>query len=202
MAASARTNMQGSPIVFVGALVVAFWVIELIDSVMLDDRLQGGGIHPRRVDGLDGVLWAPLLHGGWDHLISNTVPFVVLGMLVAAHGRRAWLFATAVIVLGGGALTWLLARSGNHVGASGVIFGYIGFLLGAALIRRNLRSLLLAGVAMLLYSGFWIGFVPRAGISWEGHLFGAIAGFGAARLWADVDPGGSSPRSGAPIPGV
>lgn len=171
-------------LVAVGALAASFWVIEAVDSIAFDDRLQGGGIHPRRLDGLDGILWAPFLHGGWDHLVSNTVPFVVLGALVAGHGRRAWLLATAVITVVGGGLTWLLARGGNHVGVSGLIFGYIGFLLGAALLRRNLRSLVLAGIAMLLYSGFWLGFLPRAGISWEGHLFGAIAGVGAAWWWA------------------
>jgi membrane associated rhomboid family serine protease len=183
----------GSPPAAIAALVGSFWVIEAVDSVVLDDRLQGGGIHPRRLDGLDGILWAPFLHGGWDHLISNTVPFVILGLLVAGHGRRAWLLATAAVALGGGLLTWLLARSGNHVGASGVIFGYIGFLLGAALIRRTLRALLLAGVAMLLYSGFWLGFVPRNGISWEGHLFGAVAGFLAARAWVEGEPQRSRP---------
>jgi len=159
---------------------ISMWSIEAIDSTLLDDRLQGGGIHPRATDGIDGILWAPFLHGDWSHLISNSIPFIVLGGLVALGGIRRWLGATLVITILGGGLTWLLARSGNHVGASGLIFGYLGYLIGAAFYERNLRSIVPAVIGIALYGGIWVGLRPTSGISWEGHLFGAIAGVVAA----------------------
>lgn len=158
----------------------AMWLIEAVDSVILNDSLQGGGIHPRRSDGIDGILWAPLLHGDWDHLISNSIPFIVLGALVALSGIRKWLGATLVITLLGGALTWIFARGGNHVGASGLIFGYLGYLVAAAVFERKIRSIIPALIAIALYGGIWVGLKPTQGISWEGHVFGAIAGVVAA----------------------
>lgn len=158
----------------------SMWIVEAVDSTVLDDWLQGGGIHPRAADGVDGILWAPFLHGDWTHLVSNSVPFLVLGALVAIGGLRRWLGATLVITILGGGLTWAFARGGNHVGASGLIFGYLGYLVAAAAYKRNLRSIVPAIVAILLYGGIWVGLKPTSGISWEGHLFGAIAGVVAA----------------------
>ena len=166
----------------IGVLLVAMWIIEIIDSVLLDDWAQGGGIHPREVDGLDGILWSPLLHSGFGHLVSNTIPFAVLGGLVAIRGLGRWLSVTLIVAVGGGLLTWMLAGGGNHIGASGIVFGYFGALLGAAFFERRPATMAPALVALLLYSGLLIGFVPQPGISWEGHLFGFIAGLGAARL--------------------
>ncbi len=157
------------------------WAIEIVDTVVLDSRLQGNGIMPREVDGLDGVLWAPFLHAGFGHLISNSVPLVFLGFLVSLQGRRYWLLITAAAIVVGGGLTWLLGGDGNHIGASGVVFGYFGALLSAAFYDRRPRSLAPALVAVLLYSGLVVGVIPQAGISWEGHLFGLVAGALAAR---------------------
>lgn len=177
----------------VGSLAL-MWVVEIIDTIALDDRLQGGGIHPRALDGIDGILWAPFLHAGWGHLISNTIPFLVLGGLVAVRGMRNWLHVTGAIVLFGGAATWLLARGGNHVGASGVVFGYLGYLVGAALFERSLKAIALAVVAVMLYGGLIFGIVPTGQVSWEGHLFGAIAGLGVARINAPTKaPATTSP---------
>lgn len=167
--------------------IALMWVVEVVDTVALDDRLQGGGIHPRALDGLDGILWAPFLHAGWGHIVSNTVPFVVLGGLVALRGLRRWVEVTAAVIVVGGLATWLLARSGNHVGASGVVFGYMGYLVGAAVFERSLKAIGIAVVAVLLYGGLIWGIVPSGQVSWEGHLFGALAGLGTARLAADVD---------------
>jgi membrane associated rhomboid family serine protease len=174
-------------------LIALFWAVELIDSVVLDDRLQRNGIRPRRADGIDGILWAPFLHVGWRHLISNTVPFIVLGGLVAVRGRRRWVIVTATVALLGGGLTWLFGGGGNHIGASGVVFGYLGALIGAAVFERRPASIAPALVAVMLYGGFILGFVPRSGVSWEGHLFGAIAGLAAAKTLAE-------PRSATPEP--
>lgn len=176
----------------VAIALTSMWVIEAVDSIVLNNRLQGGGIHPRATDGVDGILWAPFLHGDWSHLFSNSVPFLVLGALVALGGVRRWLGATLVITVLGGALTWVFARSGNHVGASGLIFGYLGYLVASAAYQRNLRSILPAVVAIVLYGGIWVGLKPTSGISWEGHLFGAIAGvIAAGALKPEIAP---SPR--------
>ncbi|MEM9134712.1 MAG: rhomboid family intramembrane serine protease [Actinomycetota bacterium] len=163
---------------------LSMWAIEVTDSVILDDRLQSNGIQPRELSGLDGVLWAPFLHGGYRHLISNSVPFLVLGFLVALRGLRYWVTTTAMVLVIGGGLTWLLAGSGNHIGASGIVFGYFGALIGAAFYDRRARIIAPALVAILLYSGMIVGLVPQEGISWEGHLFGLIGGVLAARTLA------------------
>lgn len=164
---------------------LSMWAIEITDSVVLDDRLQANGIQPRETGGLDGILWAPFLHGGYRHLISNSVPFLVLGFLVALRGLRYWLTTTAMVLVIGGGLTWLLAGSGNHIGASGIVFGYFGALIGAAFYDRRARIIAPALVAILLYSGMIVGLVPQEGISWEGHLFGLVGGVLAARTLAN-----------------
>ncbi|MDH4146552.1 MAG: rhomboid family intramembrane serine protease, partial [Acidimicrobiia bacterium] len=116
------------------AVLGALWLVEAVDSVVLDDRLQANGIRPRDVDGLVGIVAAPFLHGSWGHLIANSVPFVVLGGLVLLRGRALWTGVTVFVMLAGGALTWLVGRSANHIGASGVVFGYLGFLVAAAVL--------------------------------------------------------------------
>ncbi len=164
------------------ALLAVMWVVEIVDSVLLSDWAQGGGIHPRRIDGVDGVIWAPFLHSGIPHLVSNTIPFAVLGALVAIRGFGRWASVTIIVTLVGGLLTWLFASGGNHIGASGVVFGYFGALIGAAFFERRPAAMAPALVALMLYSGLIIGFVPQPGLSWEGHLFGFLAGLGAARI--------------------
>ena len=175
------------PPVFQAVLVfiVAIWSIEVLDSVLLGDSLQKNGIQPRRLNGLDGVLWAPFLHSTWQHLISNTFPFLILGGLVALRGARYWFSTVAITVIVGGGFTWLLAGSGNHIGASGVVFGLFGSLLGAALFERRVAAGATALVAILLYGGIIGGLAPQPGVSWEGHLFGALAGVLAAKMLAE-----------------
>lgn len=155
---------------------VLLWVIEAVDTVLLDDRLQGGGIQPREFSGLDGVLWAPFLHLGFGHVLSNTVPFVLLGLLVMTHGRARWAQVCIGVALVGGLATWIFARSGNHIGASGIVFGLLGYLVAAAFAARSPRAIWTGLVALFLYGGLLWGVLPSPGISWEGHLFGVIAG--------------------------
>lgn len=179
-----RSGRVTDALVLLGVAVVVLWAVEIVDSLALDDRLERGGILPRRVDGLDGILWAPFLHDDLAHLASNTIPFLVLGGLIALRGLREWLWVTVAVILGGGALTWLLAGSGNHLGASGLVFGWFGAVLGFAVYERRLRSFAAALVAVLLYSGIVFGVLPQDGVSWEGHLFGLVAGVLAARWLA------------------
>lgn len=174
---------HGFAIVLIAAVVI--WAIEALDTVVLDDRLQGNGIRPRRGDGVDGILWSPFLHSNFGHVASNTLPLIVLGGLVAVRGFRYWAVVTAMAMFVGGGLTWLLAGSGNHIGASGVVFGYFGAVLGAAWFERRPRPLAAALLAIFLYSSFIAGLVPQEGISWEGHLFGLLAGVVAAKLLAE-----------------
>ncbi|NNF10265.1 MAG: rhomboid family intramembrane serine protease [Acidimicrobiia bacterium] len=169
----------------VGGFLAVMWLIEIVDTTILDSRLQTHGIEPRQIDGLEGVLFAPVLHGGWAHIISNSVPFLVLGGLVMTYGLRRWVSATAVIVVLGGTVTWLAARTGNHIGASILVFGYFGFLLGMAWFERSFKSIGIAAVVAVFYGGLIWGVVPTdSGVSWEGHLFGALAGVAASWLLA------------------
>ena len=168
----------------VGLLVIAvlvIWFVEIADSVALSNRLQGNGIRPRHRGGLDGIVWAPFLHSDYGHVASNSVPFLALGGLVAVRGMRYWGRVTSVIVIAGGGLTWALAADGNHIGASGVVFGYLGAILGAAMFEHRPKALAPAVLAIGFYSGLLVGLVPQDFISWEGHLFGMIAGIAASR---------------------
>ncbi len=164
------------------------WTIELLDTVLFDDWFQSGGIHPRQADGLDGIVWAPMLHSDFGHVFSNTVPLLVMGGLVSVRGFKYWAIVTGSVVAVGGFLTWLLADGTNHIGASGVVFGYFGALLSAAWFERKPAALGAALISIFLYSGLVAGFVPQDGISWEGHLFGFIAGAVAAKLLAEPRP--------------
>ena len=172
----------------IGLVVVALgamWSVEVVDSFLLDDELQRQGIRPRRVSGLDGIAWSPFLHGGFRHLISNTVPFAVLSGLVLTRGARRYVAVSLVVIALGGGLVWLFAVSSNsnHIGASGWVFGLFGYLVAAVWFERRPVSILAAGIAVMLYGGTVVfGFVPRPGLSWEGHLFGFLAGVVAARL--------------------
>lgn len=169
-------------------MVGAMWVIEIVDRVVPGLDLQANGIHPRRLDGLDGILWAPFLHSTFGHLMSNTAPLLILGALLLLRGMRAWAVTTASVIVIGGAITWVIGGAGNHIGASGVVFGYFGALIGAAIFERSLRAGALALVAVMFYGGLWVGLLPRDGLSWEGHLGGLIAGFLVARVIAEPRP--------------
>lgn len=167
---------------WIALYLLAIWFIEIVDTFILGSTLQGGGIQPRKQDGLDGILWAPFLHSDWGHVLSNSAPLAVLGGLVAIRGKARWLTVTVAGILIGGGLVWLFGRTANHIGASGVIFGYFGALLGAAIFERKPRAIAPALVAIMLYYGMLVGLVPQEGISWEGHLFGLIAGLAVAKL--------------------
>ena len=164
---------------FVGLL----YAIEFVDAV-LDHRLDREGIEPQQVDGLPGILFAPLLHAGWEHLLGNTVPLLVLGFLVLVSGVRLWAGVTAITWLVAGLGTWLVAPADTiHLGASVLIFGWLVFLLLRGFVTGRLRQILLGVVILFLYGGVLWGVLPgQPGISWQGHLFGAIGGAIAALL--------------------
>ena len=143
------------------------------------------GIVPRTVLGLRGILFAPFLHGSLTHLVSNTVPFVVLGWLVMLRDRRHFGRVTIAAALGSGLMAWLLGAPGSvHIGASGVIMGYLGFLMLSGLYARTIGSVLLSLGVTAAWGGLALGVLPSVpGVSWQGHLGGFIGGILAARAF-------------------
>ena len=181
--APASTSRIQQAVRIVIAVVAVMWVVELVDAIILDDALERQGIQPRSLGGLDGILFAPFLHDGLGHLIANTIPLAVLTALVLIGGIPRWVQVSVIVIVAGGLATWVLARSANHIGASGLVFGYLGFLLAAGFFERSLRAIALGVVTGLAYGGLLFGVLPtRPGISWESHLFGLAAGILAA--WA------------------
>lgn len=178
--ATRTSSLPASGFAWLGLALVAMWVVELVDAGLLSDRLEIHGIQPRTAGGLDGILFAPLLHASVAHLAGNSVPFAVLGGLVAIRGRRRWVEVTVTILLVSGVATWLLARPGNHIGASGIVFGYFGYLVGRAVYERKASTVVAATIAIVLFGGLLFGLLPRSTVSWEGHLFGLLAGWAAA----------------------
>lgn len=167
----------------VGLLVATglLWVLEALDYVLPGD-MDSLGIVPRDVDGLTGILLAPFLHVGFDHLAANTVPLLVLGFLAALRGPGKFVLATAIIVLVSGIGVWLTAAPFTvTVGASGVVFGYFGYVLGRGLFDRRLFDIVVAAIVLFVYGSIVWGVLPgQDGISWQGHLFGLIGGVLAA----------------------
>ncbi|MEY3012890.1 MAG: hypothetical protein RIT45_1625 [Pseudomonadota bacterium] len=185
--AELRSNVRG----MLGLLGV-LWTIEIVDTVLLGSRLQRHGIHPRSLGGLIGVLTAPFLHGGWSHLIANSLPLLVLGGLVRARGRTQFLEVTVVVAAVAGAGAWLFGGAGsNHIGASGVIFGWFGYLLFAGWYARSLGDVAVAALVFLFYGGLVWGVLPgQPGVSWQSHLFGFLGGWLAAKAMAWSDGSG------------
>jgi len=164
-------------------LLAGLWVVEVLDQLS-GNALDAYGIRAREVDGLPEIFTAPLLHAGWDHLASNSVPFFAFGLLVLLGGVARWVVSTLVSVVSSGLLAWLLTPAGTIVlGASGVIFGWLTYLLVRGVWSRRPGQVALAVVILLVYGGLLWGVLPgAAGVSWQAHLGGAVGGVVAA--WA------------------
>ena len=173
------------------ALVALMWAVEVVD-VIADHQLDRYGIEARDVDGLDGIVTAPFLHVGFAHLISNTIPFVIMGLLIAVEGARRLVWVFAIVALVSGLGTWLVAPEGTiHVGASGVVFGFSTYLIARGWFNRRPGQVAIGLVVLALWGSVLLGGLhPQEGISWQGHLFGAIGGVVAARVLArgDAEP--------------
>jgi membrane associated rhomboid family serine protease len=167
-------------LVFVAAMVAVMWAVEIVDVVAGD--LDSAGIRARDADGLVGVALAPVLHGGFGHLMANTVPFVLLGTAIALGGLARVFAVTVVVAVVGGLGTWLVAPAGTvHIGASGVVFGFATYLIARGVFSHRALHLVVGVIVIGVYgSTLLFGFVPTPGISWQGHLFGAIGGVVAA----------------------
>lgn len=166
-----------------GGLVAIMWAIEVLDQLFFGGQLDVFGIIPRTVIGLRGIAFAPFLHGSFAHLIGNTIPFLVLGWLIMLRETSDFIWVTLVVALASGLGTWLFGTPGIHIGASGVVFGYLGYLLLRGFFERRIGSILISLFVGALYGSLIWGVLPlQQGISWEGHLFGFLGGVLAARL--------------------
>jgi membrane associated rhomboid family serine protease len=169
--------------ILVAGMAALMWLVEVVDQVA-GGRLDRNGIEPRELDGLDGIVWAPFLHGGFDHLIGNTIPFLLLGFAVALGGVARVILVTAIVAVVGGLGTWLIAPANTvHIGASGIVFGYAAYLVARGVFSRSVAQIALGVVVLVVWGATLLqGLVPEDGISWQGHLFGAVGGVVAARF--------------------
>lgn len=166
------------PLVFVAAI----WIVFLVDSLLPVD-FNHFGIIPRNITGLVGIVFSPFLHANLFHIISNSVPLLVLGCFVRLNGRSTYWFATVGIMAIGGLGTWLFSTGGMVVGASGLVFGYWSFLIVNGILKKSLLSIALSVVTLLFYGGLLFSFIHFSHyISWAGHFWGAIGGFSVAYL--------------------
>ncbi len=172
------------PLIFPALL----WIIHL-STYLFDLNLSGMGILPRDGFGLLGIITAPLIHGDFSHLISNTFPIIVLGWIIFFFYPKVSVFLFTFVYILTGLLVWLLARQVYHIGASGLVYGFVSFLFFSGIFRKDNKSVALALIITFLYGGLVWGVLPgMKGISWESHLFGAIVGLFAAYVFRKVDP--------------
>jgi membrane associated rhomboid family serine protease len=164
-------------------MLAGMWILELLDQLS-GNQLDQLGIHAREIDGMPEILTAPFLHAGWDHLMSNSLPFVVLGFLVLLSGLARWLVSSLIIIVISGMTAWLLTPVHTIIlGASGLIFGWLTYLLARGLWSRRPAQVVIAVLVLLVYGGLIWGLLPgSAGISWQAHLGGAVGGVLAAWL--------------------
>jgi membrane associated rhomboid family serine protease len=178
------TQELKSHILILGGIVAFLWIIEIIDFFVFRDSLNGLGIRPHHIQGLQGIFFAPFLHGNFNHLAANTLPLIILGWFVMLRDVKDFFVVTFITMIISGLGVWLFGSPNTiHIGASGVIFGYLGFLLLRGFFERSFVSIALSLVVGWLYGGLIWGVLPsQYGISWQGHLFGLIGGVFAAQI--------------------
>lgn len=166
----------------IGGTLAVLWVIQIIN---VSGWLNSFGIFPRTLSGLVGLVTAPFLHGGFGHLIANTIGILTVGAMVVLRSRRHFVQVAVIGAILGGGLVWLFGRSAYHVGASGVLFAWLGYLLTTGIFERRLLSIATSVLAFIFFGGMVWGVLPTLpGVSWESHLFGFLAGVVAARALA------------------
>jgi membrane associated rhomboid family serine protease len=184
--AGRRVRLQAT---IIGSSLGLIWLVSSVNLVLLGGALNQYGVRPRLWEGLWGVLWMPFLHGSFGHLAANSVPFAVLGWLVMLRRTSDFFVVTAVALVISGTGVWLTGPwLSVHIGASGLVFGYFGFLLLRGYFERSLYAILLAVFVFLLYGGLIWGVLPQQnGVSWQAHLFGFAGGALAARLLTPME---------------
>lgn len=185
----ARRNGEGfvsrfTPII---VLIALCWGVFVVNNLLLHMQLNQYGIIPRRIGSLPGIVFAPFLHGSYKHLAANSLPLLILGAIICARSKGEFIVVSVCGILFGGGLTWLFARHAAHIGASGLVFCYFGYLSSLAYFRRSMGTLLLSVICIVAYGGMIRGILPTsAAVSWEGHLAGLLTGIGAGWFMARV----------------
>jgi membrane associated rhomboid family serine protease len=183
-----------TPYLVVVGMAAAMWLVEIID-LLPRTSFDRWGIRPRQLSGLTGIATAPLLHDGFGHLVGNTVPFLVLGCIIAASGTQRFIQVTVIVGVIAGLGTWLVGPAHTiHIGASGLVFGYLTYLVVRGFFERHIGQIVLGLIVFAFYGSILWGLLPRPGISWQGHLFGAIGGVVAGWVIHGRD------RPGAEVP--
>jgi membrane associated rhomboid family serine protease len=166
------------------SIAALLWVVQFVNSAD-DYGLDRFGMKPREVDGLWGVVTMPFLHASFGHMLSNTVPLVLIGWVLLLSGLRTWATVTAIVVVAGGMLTWLVAPGHTViVGASGMVFGWLGYLLARAYFSRRLKWIIVAVLVLVFFGTLLFGLFPtlHSDVSWQAHVCGFAAGVGAGAL--------------------
>ena len=193
-------EMQRQGFALLATIVALMWVIEVINTLD-SNALDNDGIYPRNLERLWGIFTAPFIHASFQHLISNTIPLVFMGLIIALRGAARLALVTAIVVVVGGIGTWLIAPAHTVTfGASGVVFGYATYLLTRGIFNRSALELLTGAIVGAVWGGALISsVVPHYGVSWQAHLCGGIAGVLAAWIMArpparagDASAGGRS----------
>lgn len=167
-----KTNMH-----FLSQMLGVLWGIYFL-NFFLGQRLLFLGIRPRHLSGLPGIVCAPFLHANFNHIFFNSIPLVVLANFILIQGVPYFLYVSTVIIFLSGSLTWCLAKPGLHVGASGVITGYWGFLVSNIYQQGTVTAVILGIICVYYFAGIFLSIFPgEKGVSWQGHLFGLISGF-------------------------
>jgi len=146
-------------------------------------QLYQWGIYPRTIHGLKGIIFSPFIHGDWGHLIFNMMPFFTLGLIIYYFYPRVAGSVMVMIFIITGISVWGFARYNYHIGASGLVYGMLAFVGVTGILRRNVKSIILSLIVLFFYQGFFNGLIPKEGVSWESHLYGALAGAFAAYFY-------------------
>ena len=179
MATTKKSKLKEGVLLVLQFLAV-LWIIHIINFSIehfLQYKINNFGLVPRTKWGVLGVFSSPFLHGDWWHLIANSVPLLFLGSLTALRGKKIFISVSVTIAFISGIALWCVGRPASHIGASGLIFGYFGYLIGRAWFERTFGAIFIALITVFLYGGMIWGILPRnPNVSWEGHLCGLIAG--------------------------
>lgn len=179
-------NTLRTHLILLGGLIAFFWLVEIADAVIFNGSLDKYGVQPRSLIGLRGIIFAPFLHGGFAHLTANTIPFLIMGWFVLLRGTWEFTVVSVITAVSSGLGAWLFgAPNSVHIGVSGVIMGYFGYLMMRGYFERSLTAVVWSIFIVFLYGGLLWGVLPgQNGISWQSHLFGFLGGGLAAYLLA------------------
>ena len=181
-------NFNLKNILLILSFPLILWLIHIVSFSFQIDMTRMG-VLPRNLLGLLGIITSPLIHADFSHLISNTIPLIILGGIIFSFYPKLSFLLFLFIYILTGLLVWIFARQVYHIGASGVVYGFVSFLFFSGIFRRDNKSIALALVITFLYGGLVWGMIPGLkGISWESHLFGAITGLLAAYMFRKIDP--------------